>query len=142
MEKTRKYRIWDEKTKKYDNNPYRDYCLLPDGDLLILDNTFYESGPVFRPIKDDSRYVMEWCSGQEDKNGKLIYEGDYVRVKYGDQYLSYVVRYDAQLSGLYYDGGDQESSESFDVFYYEEKEVVGNIHDGEVSSIRQHKEGL
>ena len=128
MENIRKYRIWDAKTKKYDNNPYLDYCLLPDGDLLILDNTFYERGTVVRQIKDDSRYVMEWCSGQKDKNGRLIYEGDCVRVKYGDQYLSYVVRYDAQLAGLYYDGGDEESSESFDVFYYEEKEVVGNVH--------------
>ena len=112
-----KFRVWDKTAKCYGHLA----CLVPDGGSEKLIS-------VARPGFED-RYVIEQCTGLRDKNGQLIYEGDIVRCLYGHRYWTYTIRYDPKLAGLYYYAGDEEGSESFDVFYFEEKEIVGNIHE-------------
>ena len=73
-------------------------------------------------VKD--RYVIEQSTGLRDKNGKLIYEGDWLKTKGG--YYCYVVWFDGfwWVKSLPSEAMDLEHSE-----FYKECEVVGNIHE-------------
>jgi len=105
-----KFRVWD-----YDAGEY-----INDGALL--------DGRTGR-ISGNGKYAIEQCTGICDKNGKLIYEGDIVRCDYGGRSWTYTICYDPQLAGLYYNAGGADCSESFDVFYFSPKEIIGNIHE-------------
>lgn len=89
-------------------------------------------------IKDDNGYLLE-CTGRKDRNGKLIYQGDIVRLHFvsdtnEDDYEDLEVRYDENFMcwGLY----DKEhnyfddSALGADEFKSEDFEIIGNINEG------------
>lgn len=96
-----KFRFWNTLRNKYENT----YCVGSNG--ITLD------------------YVIpEQCTGLKDNNGKLIYEGDWLKTK--DGYYCYVVWFDGfwWVKSLPSEAMDLEHSE-----FYKECEVVGNIHE-------------
>ena len=76
----------------------------------------------FGDIIDDERWVVEQCTGLKDKNGKLIYENDLIKIdddvaviEWSDYYARFML----------------ESSEDifdFETTYARDCEIIGNIH--------------
>ena len=106
-----KFRAWDERTK------------------TCFDNAMIETlAPISTWVKNG--WVVEQCTGLKDKNGRLIYEGDIIRlpwqagwpdligvVKFNELYASFL------LSKTITDRAEQ----SF--WWNNSKEVIGNIHE-------------
>lgn len=109
-----RFRVWDKINEEWLNIPH----LSLDVESGLLNDFFdYEEAAK-------RRYVLEQCTGLKDKNGKLIYEGDWLKTK--DGYYCYVVWFDGfwWVKSLPSEAMDLEYSE-----FYKECEVIGNIHE-------------
>ena len=83
--------------------------------------------------------IIQFCTGRKDRNGKLIYQGDIVRLHFvsdtnEDDYEDLEVRYDENFMcwGLYDKEHDyfDDSALGADEFKSEDFEIIGNINEG------------
>lgn len=104
-----KFRVWDKKRKLYI------YYGLIDIRLGVF---------ATQNLLDADRFLIEQCTSLKDKNGTLIYEGDWLKTK--DGYYCYVVWFEGfwWVKSLPSEAMDFEHSE-----FYGECEVIGNIHE-------------
>lgn len=103
------YRVWDKREKTYSDKAFSIDQL---GICYVQDEDGY-----WEEI-DEERYIVEQSTGLEDKNGKMIREGDIVRVSYG---YNYEVR--QFKSGAWRIGRDDLC------VWADSSEVIGNIHE-------------
>lgn len=126
MEKDRlKFRMWDGYSGKYfdeETDP-----LFENVYECMRSQIFFDSGnPLYGRLAynhaKDGR-IFEQCTGLKDKNGKLIYENDLIKIdddiaviKWSDYYARFMLE-------------SQEDNFDFETTYSEECEVIGNIHE-------------
>lgn len=73
-----KFRVWDNVEKKYLDcgDDYINYAITRDGNLILIANDNSDCRHIYL---DKDRYIIEFCTGFKDKNGKLTFEGDIVK---------------------------------------------------------------
>jgi uncharacterized phage protein (TIGR01671 family) len=78
-----RFRVWHKEFKRFLTG--EEWFLDMDGKLRFAEypqgNGDNAADSVFEPVKNPEAFVIETCTGAVDKNQKLIYEGDILKVK-------------------------------------------------------------
>lgn len=82
------FRVYDNKEKKWVRGVQ---YLAKNGDLLMSEHKLF--GTEKTSLMSDTRYTWHQDIGYEDKNGRLIYEGDVCRIQTEDKVVECVVSY-------------------------------------------------
>lgn len=124
MENNRlRFRAFHMPTKKM----FDIYALL---NIEITENTFNDMcSSSTNPAKIEY-CIIEQCTGLKDSNGKLIYEGDIVKIL-PREYEEGIVRWDDKVAKFIIYSIQRDLIYGFNDWCYDDLEVIGNIHDNE-----------
>jgi hypothetical protein len=114
-----KFRVWDNDRKEY--RKYFDVCFSEMYGMWVTNNG--------HDVEDAlEKFIIEQCTGLRDKNGKLIFEGDILRVKLNSERIE-------NMEVFWWTGGGFHAKNHNGAFYTvgvicHESGIVGNIHEG------------
>ena len=120
-----RFRAWDKSFQKYYENVIVSTI---NGEITVygrLDNGNTSLIP-------SAHVVLEQCTGLKDKNGRMIYEGDIVKITgdvmtIGLKYLDCLFKVIWSDNGFWFEMPDENDCLGFCEYW--EYEVVGNIHE-------------
>lgn len=118
-----RFRVWDKVAQGYNNREY--YINMTGGLSRLL--------PMARANEAGSlsldNFVIEQCTGRQDINGKLIYEGDILKIKYGRHKVHYTATASIHWNGLGFILKEKDGSCIIRFDLPAVIEVIGNIHE-------------
>ena len=118
-----KFRVWD-KTFKMMLSPELVDIDFNEGKIEVTTDTLRYEEVYMDEIKD---FVLMQYTNLKDKNGKEIYEGDILKVKFDTETINLYVRYDMGQYLLIKQGEWQDNL--YDCMWFHEVEVIGNIYE-------------
>ena len=117
-----RFRVWDKVRKAYDYSPYGENALTENGEL------FWKEGASDCSEVNEEYFTIEQCTGLKDKNERLIYEGDLVKL--GGYGVCQVIWSD-DTAEFMFKNLNEDLSEHVDTMLLYDWEVVGNIHENQ-----------
>lgn len=109
-----RFRAWDPQKQCY----YDDFLVRSDG-----------GGAMYTPLEegeDENRLIIEQCMGLRDGAGRLIYEGDLVRL---NGYGVCQVIWEKDIAEFMFKNLNEDLCEHVYTMFVYDWEVVGNIHE-------------
>jgi len=104
MNRPIKFRVWDKITNQYLQELGIYYWHIPyslDGEEITGEANLVGLSEL---LKHDN-FVTQQYTGLNDKNGKEIYEGDIIHLKFGELNANLVVKWDKYMGLKYHNGG-------------------------------------
>lgn len=118
------YRVYDKKKRKFVQD---NIFLTPDGELVESKKSLFGNKLTF---VDQDRYVFQRDIELNDKNGTLIYMGDYVKAQVAeDRIITGLVTFSTELSGYVILCFETEEYFTLGESVREFIEVTGNVFD-------------
>ena len=121
-----RFRVWDTEKKEmiYGAEMAYDYMRPYNGKIIEAE--------CFGDVLENKRYIVEQCTGLKDKNGRLIYEGDIIKITgdvmtIGLKYMDCLFKVIWEDNGFWFEMLDENDCLGFCAYW--EYEVVGNIHE-------------
>ena len=126
-----KFRVWDNKTQSYKYKfDLTDGCY--ELDYIFNGMKFSEECSMYPLVGIDKNDfgIIEQCTGLKDKNGKLIYENDYLKIRNQTGTIFIRVRVDFYM-GCFMVYDSDNSGNYLRILFDEcwEIEIIGNIHE-------------
>ena len=131
------YRVYDKKKKKWVKD---NICLTPDGGLLKSNPTVFGGAKLSHASQDRYAYLedIDLC----DKNGTLIFVGDYISAEVADnRVVKGVVTYAKELSSYVIVCFDCDEYYVLGESICKYIEVIGNVFDEFFDDKRNNKNG-
>lgn len=121
------YRIFDTVEKKWEKD---NIYLNPEGELFLIKQTILGFVKIPLALSQD-RYVYHRDIDLCDKNGVMIYEGDYIRARVAeDRIVTGIVTYARELSSYIMLCTTYDEYFTLGTEVCEFIEVIGNVFDG------------
>ena len=131
------YRVYDKSNECYEDD-IDDIYIYPNGELVVIE----QDAAGENCFGDSDNYIVEMGSGLFDKNDKMIYVGDIIRVRELDENSAFGYKYNERIEYVCFGGGQypgcftvkhQDFYQGYTLLCHElsylDVEIIGNIHD-------------